>query len=215
MDTAWDGARSGLARHGRSHGSAVRRRGSWVRQLGYASTNPQGNFRLEARNLSGVESPLLVHILNSQGAHLHTDDVELTPEAGVVLYHEIVVSGIHAGTPPSESPEDPVADPNVWTVRGRVADKSGEGLKDLRVSLFDKDLFFDDQLGETSTDANGEFNLTYYTGDFQDLIEKKPDLYVKVLDATGNTIYTSKKKLRYEAGRIEILNIEIDKPGKK
>lgn len=189
--------------------------GHWIRQLGYASTSPDGNFQLQARTIPKLDSPVFAHVLTSQGTHLHTDNVELTPEAGVVLYHEIIVSGMQAGTPPGESPDDPVADPNVWTVRGRVADKSGNGLNNLVVSLYDKDLLFDDLLGETKTDENGEFSFAYYTDDFRDLIEKRPDIYVKVLDEKGKTIYTSKKKLRYEAGRIEIVDITIDESGKK
>ena len=188
--------------------------GDWIKQLGYGVTNANGNFRIEARNLSDLDSPLFAHILTSQGAHLHTDDTEITPAIGTVLYHEIVVSGEKAGTPPGDSRPDPVVDPGVWTVRGRVSDKSGKGLSNLVVSLYDKDLFFDDRLGQTETDAWGEFNFAYRTEDFRDIIERKPDIYVKVLDQKGKTLYTSKKLLRFEAGRVEIVNVEIEEPGK-
>ena len=189
--------------------------GNWMQQLGYAGTSANGSFRLEARSLANLKPPLFVHVLTSRAAHLHTDDVPLTPELGSVVYHEIVISGAQTGTPPGDSRDDPVAEPGAWIVRGRVTDKKGMGLSDLIVSLYDKDLFFDDKLGQTETDDNGEFSLTYRTEDFRDLIERKPDIYVKVLDQDGNTLYTSKKKLRYEAGRVEIVNVQIEEQGKK
>ncbi|HEY3038875.1 MAG TPA: hypothetical protein VGJ66_09075 [Pyrinomonadaceae bacterium] len=189
--------------------------GNWMQQLGYAGTSANGYFRLEARSLANLKPPLFVHVLTSQAAHLHTDNVPLTPELGSVLYHEIVVSGAQTGTPPGDSRNDPVAEPGAWIVRGRVTDKEGKGLSDLVVSLYDKDLFFDDKLGQTETDDSGDFSLIYRTEDFRDLIERKPDIYVKVLDQKGKTLYTLKNKLRYEAGRVEIVNVQIGDQGKK
>jgi hypothetical protein len=90
-----------------------------------------------------------------------------------------------------------------------VADKAGKGLSGLIVSLFDKDLFWDDRLGQTETDAAGNFSLVYRSEDFRDLLERKPDIYLKVLDQKGKTLSTSKKKVRFQAGRVEIINVEI------
>lgn len=189
--------------------------GNWLQQLGYAGTSANGYFRLDAHNLANLKPPFFVHVLNNKAVHLHSDNVPLTPELGSALYHEVVITGAQAGTPPGESRNDPVAEPGAWIVRGRVADKSGKGLSNLVVSLYDKDLFFDDRLGETNTDDSGEFSITYRTEDFRDLIERKPDIYVKVLDQKGKMLFTSKKKLRYEAGRVEIVNVEIEDQGKK
>lgn len=127
------------------------------------------------------------------------------------MYHEVVVTGAAAGTPPGESRNDPVAQAGVWTVRGRVEDQNGEGLGDLIVSLYDKDLFFDDRLGQAETDDNGEFEISYRTEDFRDLIERKPDIYIKVFDQEGNELHSSKKKYRFGSGRVEIVNITIGK----
>src|SRR5712692_459329 len=145
--------------------------GIWAQQLGYAGTSANGYFRLEARNLAGLKSPLSVHVLSNQAAHLHTDDVPLTPEVGSVLYHEVVISGSQSGTPPGESRNDPVAEPGAWIVRGRVTDKAGKGLSGLVVSVYDKDLFFDDRLGQAETGENGDYSLIYRTEDFRALIE--------------------------------------------
>lgn len=67
-------------------------------------------------------------------------------------------------------------------VRGRVADKNGQGLAGLTVSVYDKDPLFDDRLGTATTGAQGDFRISYRTEDFQDLIEANPDLYLKVMD---------------------------------
>jgi len=227
--------------------------GNWAQQLGYTCTLSNGYFRLDARSLANLRPPLFVHI-TSQGRPLHTDDLPLTPEAGAVQYHEIVITGAQtcaspggagnaptaedckppagtgtspavppggtgdapvAITPPGGTGNAPVAEAGAWIVRGRVSDKQGKGLSDLIVSLYDKDLFFDDKLGETETDEAGNYSLTYGEEDFRDLIEKNPDIYLKVLDQKGKALYTSKKKLRYEAGRVEILNVEIGEAAKK
>lgn len=66
-----------------------------------------------------------------------------------------------------------------------MTDKEGKGLSNLVVSLYDKDLLFDEKLGQAETDENGFYSLTYRIEDFGDLIERKPDIYVKVLDQKG------------------------------
>ena len=96
-------------------------------------------------------------------------------------------------------------------MRGRVTDESGKGIGGLIVSLYDKDLFFDDRLGQAETDNQGNYNLTYQAEDFRDLIERKPDIYLKVLDQDDETLHTSKRKLRCEAGRVEIINIKLER----
>jgi|GEM_PF-1535563 len=98
---------------------------------------------------------------------------------------------------------------DVWVARGRVVDEQNRGLGGLIVSLFDYDCVFDNRLGTTQTDANGEFILTYRTQDFRDLLEAKPDLYLKILDNQGNTLYSSKSAIRCGASRVEVFEIRI------
>ncbi len=77
------------------------------------------------------------------------------------------------------------------------------------LSLFDRDCVFDDRLGTTQTDGNGEFILTYRTEDFRDLFAAQPDLYLKILDNEGNTLYSSESAVRCEASRVEVFEIRV------
>src|SRR6185369_10631711 len=183
--------------------------GKWIQQLGFAGTSANGYFKLEVRSLANLKPPLFVHVLSGQATLLHADDEPLTPELATVLYHEVIVTGEKTAAPPVESRNDPVAQPDTWIVRGRVTDKAGKGLSKLIVSVYDKDLLFDDKLGQTETDSNGDYTLTYHTEDYRDIIERKPDIYVKVLDQKGKTLYSSKKKIRFNVGRVEIVNVTI------
>ncbi|MBV9210284.1 MAG: hypothetical protein JOZ52_06625 [Acidobacteria bacterium] len=97
----------------------------------------------------------------------------------------------------------------VWTVRGRVTESGGRGAKGLTVSLYDEDLIFDDLLDETVTDDDGNYIFTYETEAFRDLIEKKPDLYIKVMDNKGRTLHDSECDVYFEAGRTEVIDIDL------
>jgi len=99
--------------------------------------------------------------------------------------------------------------PDDWLVTGRVVGPGGRGLPDLRISVFDKDLLFDDRLGESVTDANGEFYILYHTNDFEDLFDAQPDLYVKVMNEKGKMLFTSEKAVRWQSDRVEYFEIEI------
>ena len=185
-------------------------KGRWVEQLGFACTRDDGYFRLDACDFDGVKPPVFIHVLNSQASHLYADTAPFTPAGGRVDTREIVLpTNAQACTPPVLSRNDPIPEAGAWIIKGRVTDEQGEGLGGLIVRLYDKDFFFDDRLGETETDANGYYNLTYHTEDFRDLIERKPDLYLSVVDRQGETLYTSKRQIRYESGRVEVINVKL------
>ena len=112
-------------------------------------------------------------------------------------------TGEGTGLPPAHPPKD------FWVVRGRVTDRAGKAVSGVFVSVYDKDLFFDDRLGQAQTNQDGNYSLTYRTEDFRDLIEKRPDLYVKVIDQNGNTLRTVQNAIWYEAGRDETIDITI------
>ena len=73
-------------------------------------------------------------------------------------------------------------------VVGRIVDAAtGDPIAGAAVEVFDKDKYSaDDPLGATETDAGGRFRLDFGSSDysrhgtFKNLLEKRPDIYVKV-----------------------------------
>ena len=104
--------------------------------------------------------------------------------------------------------------PDTWVVWGRVTDEKDRGIGGLVVSVYDKDMTFDDRLGTTLTDEEGFFRTSYLKEDFQDLIAKNPDIHVKVLDKKEKTLYSSEEVVKYEAGRADVFNIIIKEKAK-
>ena len=205
--------------------------GGRLKGAGHGCTDVNGYFRIASKNVSAA-SPAYIRVLSKEGSFLYADKNALLPELGSIDYREIILSGEEAVCVP---PPEPIGPPTVvppkispppppteirtedlpprdyWVVRGRVTDKAGKGLSGLFVSVYDKDLFFDDRLGQSETDANGNYSLTYRTEDFRDLIERKPDLYLKVIDRQGKSLYVLKGHIWYESGRVETIDIEIDR----
>jgi hypothetical protein len=99
--------------------------------------------------------------------------------------------------------------PEDWLVYGLVLGPDRSGVPNLRVSVFDKDLLFDDRLGEAVTDVDGEFYILYRKSDFKDLFERQPDLYIKVMNRKGKILFTSEKAIRFKSDRVECFEIEI------
>lgn len=186
--------------------------GARLNKLGHACTNANGYFKLASKNIDGGAA--YVRVLSFNGDFLFVDTSPLLPKPGSLDYKEITLSGdtiicVPGHEPPTGSPGEP--DDDKWIVMGRVTNPEGQGLSELIVSVFDKDLIFDDRLGQTVTDQNGYYRFSYRTSDFRDLIERKPDIYLKVFDLKGTTLYSTKGAIRYEAGRVERIDIVIAK----
>ncbi|OEU62771.1 MAG: hypothetical protein BBJ57_10235 [Desulfobacterales bacterium PC51MH44] len=109
----------------------------------------------------------------------------------------------------AEEEYETTSSPDMWVVKGQVVDENKQSLARLTVSLYDKDLLFDDRLGTAVTDEDGHFMFSYRADDFRDLIEAKPDIYVKVIDKEGKTLYSSRKSVKCEGGRVEVFNIKV------
>lgn len=105
----------------------------------------------------------------------------------------------------------PVPKANEWMVYGQVVDASSGPVAGVRVRVFDHDRKYDDLLGDTQTDENGEFSVIYHERDFLESNENLPELYVMVTDEKGNLLYTSKDNLRFNAGRSEYFLIQLGK----
>ncbi|MFX1295983.1 MAG: hypothetical protein ACFFD2_14180 [Promethearchaeota archaeon] len=101
-----------------------------------------------------------------------------------------------------------------YTIFGKITNKeTGNGIAGLRVQAWDKDKgYVDDYLGEIITGENGEFVIEYTEDAFDQFrIDEKPDIYLLVTNLNGAIIYSTEDKVRYEAGKDEIFNIQISK----
>jgi len=200
--------------------------GARLDKLGHACTDANGRFQIEARDAKSIDGrPAYIRVLDGQSAVLYADKAALIPVLGGVEYREITLSGDASVCvpPPEPPPPPPTTDPGStpptrdlgspasdWIVRGQVTDENGQGLAGLIVSVYDRDLIFDDRLGETTTDENGNFRFVYHAEDFRDIIEQRPDIFVRVLNQKRKTIYTSQDAVRCEASRIEEFEITIE-----
>jgi len=205
--------------------------GKQINGANHGCTDANGYYKLTQKITEGASTPVFVRVLSKSGSVLYADSVGLQPAAGAIDYREIILSGEESVcVPPPEMPDSqpptfgpPITTPgsgtgsvqveapprDYWIVKGRVT-KGGAGVSGVFVSVYDKDLFFDDRLGQAETSANGNYSLTYRTTDFRDLIERKPDLYMKVIDRNGKTLARVEKKIWYEAGKVEVVDIEIE-----
>src|SRR5262245_36515911 len=86
-------------------------------------------------------------------------------------------------------------------VYGTVTEEeSGRPLKGLLVRAYDKDLLIDDHLGDTHTDASGQFQIAYSEVQFQDFHETLPDLYLRVFDPSGKRLlHSTEREVRKNA----------------
>ena len=90
-----------------------------------------------------------------------------------------------------------------------VEAESGRPLEGLLVRAYDKDLIFDDRLGDTYTNAEGKFELSYTEAQFRDFNETQPDLYLRVYDASGKRLlHTTEREVR-QAETLERYEIKI------
>jgi hypothetical protein len=99
-----------------------------------------------------------------------------------------------------------------WVVRGAVVDEKDNPVEGVQVSLFDQDRRYEDRLGAALTDPEGAFELAYTARDFQESADELPDLYLTVKDSQGNTLYTSRASVRFNASRQEVFHIRIARP---
>jgi hypothetical protein len=172
---------------------------------------------------------LFIHVLDKTGAHIFIDKGPLTLQPGNVDYREIILGDgtgtcqpPHDASAPKPGPKDPVVcsepsepceppggDADTWVIQGRISDANGRGISNLVVSVYDKDLVFDDRLGTIRTGVNGDYRLVYRTRDFGDLMEQNPDLYLNITDRSGTVCYTTKDAIKYNAGRTETFNVTL------
>ena len=96
-----------------------------------------------------------------------------------------------------------------YRIYGRItSDDDGRPLEGLLVRAFDRDVAFDDDLGSARSDANGEFAIQFTELDFRDVVETRPDIYLRVFDGQAELIST-RGKTRWNAHADERFEIRI------
>jgi hypothetical protein len=186
---------------------------SWVRQLGHVCTDQRGYYVLRY-SVEKDETPELgekdnfyLTVTDSTHKLLHRETEPLQVSIGHLDYRLIIISGTPCIFPEPDGVDGYVVPPDGWVVRGVVLYEDKTPAAGLTVSLYDSDLIFDDVLGSVLTDNAGRFHMIYRTDAFRDFFEKKPDLYLKVIDAQGKQLYCSKKEIRINVGKVEEFNI--------
>lgn len=109
----------------------------------------------------------------------------------------------------------PILNPNEWIVFGTVLDAQGKGVGGLAVRVFDRERKYDELLGGTETDKNGDFFVIYQELIFKKAGESLPELYLMVADASGKTVYSSADSILHKAGQSEYFAISLDAPTPK
>jgi len=98
------------------------------------------------------------------------------------------------------------------SVKGRVVDEHGDGIKDLTVTAVDFDPFFneDDVLKSDKTAADGSFQLSYSEDDYSLWkADRNPDLVVRVFGPAGRLLYETKEEENFSAPTLDVGNIKI------
>ena len=101
--------------------------------------------------------------------------------------------------------------PHEWMVYGQVVDSRGNPVAGVTVRVYDQDRKYDDLLGYTTTDRFGDFQLIYHERTFYEPGEGAPELYLRVEDAAGNELYSTRDRIRHESGRVEYFLIELER----
>lgn len=103
----------------------------------------------------------------------------------------------------------PKIGPQEWMAFGTVLDPNSRPISGLRVRVYDKEGKYDDLLCETATDEYGDFYLKYCERTIMIAGEKKPDLYIKVKDQSGNQLFSSKNPVRRNPGQASYFKIRL------
>jgi DNA-binding transcriptional MerR regulator len=77
-----------------------------------------------------------------------------------------------------------------FTITGHILHaQTSNGIPDLRVEAWDKDLIFNDLVGSSVTDAEGKFSIEFFAAYFQEcFLDRRPDLFFQVFNANNEQI---------------------------
>ena len=91
-----------------------------------------------------------------------------------------------------------------FIIKGCIKEKETHlPVSNLNVRAYDKDMLYDDLLGNATTDEKGEFAINYSEKDFRELFDNKPDIYLSVFDPLRHLVYSTQDSLRWNASEEE------------
>ncbi|MFT4698584.1 MAG: hypothetical protein ACI9SJ_001735 [Flavobacteriaceae bacterium] len=100
---------------------------------------------------------------------------------------------------------------SIYTVTGTVKNKdNNEGIEDLHVLVYDKDLLSDDFLGIGVTDASGTFSLSFDASKFKNIFDNSPELYFIVKDAGLELLNTKDQYIKNANEDTPPINLMVD-----
>jgi hypothetical protein len=74
----------------------------------------------------------------------------------------------------------PESDRGGWMVHGWITDLRNQGMGGMTVSLYDRDMLFEERLGSSVTDEDGYFMLLYHSDEEGSDTEDEEDFYVRI-----------------------------------
>jgi len=100
---------------------------------------------------------------------------------------------------------------STYTLVGTVKNiENNQGIEDLHVLAYDKDLLNDDFLGIAVTDASGAFRLSFDSSAFDRFLERSPDLYFIVQDGGFDLLNTKEQCINNANESTPPINFLVD-----
>ena len=162
-------------------------------------TDAHGSYALNvaADPAAATDGAYVVRVSDSAGTEVSRDALVLSRLPGSAVYREIALA--QAQPAPQEQ----------WRVHGIVLNRAGAPIAGVTVSVYDRDVRFDDFLGSSPTDEKGAFSVAFTRKDFDESGEEGPDIYIRVFDSNKRLLYSSETRVRKEAGKDETFAIRL------